>query len=130
MTTVSVQTQLTMEQLLEAMEQLDAASLESVTSKVLQLQAQHNAQDRFQREAELLDIIFRKKTPGFRRRFDRLNVKRRAFKLTAEEHQELLRLIEEVQAFDVHYIEALAELAVLRQVSLPDLMAQLGITAQ
>jgi hypothetical protein len=101
MTTVSVQTQLTMEQLLEAMEQLDAASLESV-----------------------------KKTPGFRRRFDRLNVKRRAFKLTAEEHQELLRLIEEVQAFDVHYIEALAELAVLRQVSLPDLMAQLGITAQ
>src|SRR5579863_2155546 len=95
MATVSVQAQLTMQQLLEAIGQIDAASLESVTHKALQLQAQNNAQDRFQREAELLDIVFRKKPLMFRRRFDRLNVKRREFKLTAEEHQELLRLIDE-----------------------------------
>ena len=127
MATVSVQAQLTMEQLLEAIGKLDAASLKSVTHKALQLQAQNNAQVRFQREAELLNVIFRKKPLAFRRRFDRLNVKRRAFKLTPEEHQELLQLIDEAQAFDVRYVEALAELAQLRQMSLPELMSQLGI---
>jgi hypothetical protein len=101
-----------------------------VTHKALQLQAQNKAQERFQREAELLDMVFRKKPLPFRRRFDRLNVKRRAFKLTPEEHQELLQLIDQAQAFDVRYVEALAELAQLRQISLPELMTQLGIKAQ
>jgi hypothetical protein len=130
MATVSVQAQLTMEQLLEAIGKLDAIGLDSVTHKALQLQAQKNAQNRFQREAELLDIIYRKKTPAFRRRFDRLNVKRRRFTLTPEDHQELLQLIDEAQAFDVCYVEALAELAQLRRMPLPELMAQLGIKTQ
>ena len=130
MAVVSVQAQLTMQQLLDAIGKLEPGELEAVTRKALQLQAQHNAQSRFQREAELLDIIFRKKPAAFRRRFDRLNAKRKAFQLTLAEHEELLRLIDEVQAFDVRYVAALAELAKLRQVSLPELMEQLGIKAQ
>lgn len=130
MATVVVQAQLTVEQLLEAIGQLDAVGLDTVTHKALQMQAQHNAQDKFQREVELLDTIFRKKPVGFRRRFDLLNAKARVFKLTPIEHQELLRLIDEAQAFDVGYVEALAELAQLRQLSLPELMDQLGIKAQ
>lgn len=130
MATVSVQAQLTTEQLLEAIGKLEPGELESVTRKALQLQAQHNAQRRFHREAELLDIIFRKKPAAFRRRFDRLNAKRRAFTLTPEEHAELLRMIEEVQAADVRYVEALAELATLRQVSLSELMEQLDLKAR
>src|SRR5439155_25876716 len=130
MAVVSVQAQLTMQQLLDAIGKLEPGELEAVTRKALQLQAQHNAQSRFQREAELLDIIFQKKSAAFRRRYDRLNTKRKGFQLTPAEHEELLRLIDEAQAFDVRYVEALAELAKLRQVSLPELMEQLGLKAQ
>jgi hypothetical protein len=67
------------------------------------------------------------KPPGFEERFEALNARRRAFTLTTEGHEELLRLIDESEAFTAQRIEAMGELAQLRQITLPALMKQLGL---
>jgi len=124
---ISDQAKLTTEDLLAAIEQLEPAEMDKVSRRLLHLQARHKAPNLSQREAELLREIYRAKRPGFQERFDDLNAKRRAFALTPEEHEELLGLVDESEAFTVRRLEALAELAQLRQVSLPALMKQLGL---
>jgi hypothetical protein len=120
---------LTTEDLLAAIEQLEPAELEKVSRRLLHLQACRKAPNLSEREADLLREVYRAKRPGFQERFDELNAKRRAFALTLEEHEEFLRLVEESEAFTVRRLEALAELAQLRQVSVPALMKQLGLKA-
>jgi hypothetical protein len=129
MAVVSVQAKLTTEDLLAAIEQLKPAEAEKISRRLLYLQARRRAANLSEREAELLRAIYREKRPGFQERFDELNVKRRAFTLTPEEHEELLQLVEESEAFTAQRLEALAELAQLRQTTLPALMKQLGLKA-
>jgi hypothetical protein len=126
---ISDQSKLTTEDLLAAIEQLEPAEIEKVSRRLLHLQARRKAPNLSEREAELLHEIYRAKRPGFQERFDELNARRRAFLLTPEEHEELLQLVEESEAFTVRRLEALAELAQLRQVPLPALMKQLGLQA-
>ena len=78
-------------------------------------------------EAELLQTINQEKRLGFQGRFDELAAKGRTFTLTAAEQEERLQLVEESEAFTVQRLQALVELAQLRQVSLPALMKQLNI---
>jgi hypothetical protein len=129
MAATSDQASLTLEDLLAAIEQLGPVDLEKVSQRLLHLQARRRAANLSEREAELLREIYRAKPPGFQERFDELNAKRRAFALSPEEHEELLRLVDESEAFTVRRTEALAELAQLRQVPLPTLMKQLGLKA-
>jgi hypothetical protein len=129
MAAISVQARRTTEELLAALEQREPAEAEKVSQHLLYLQARRKAPHLSEREAELLREIYRDKRPGFQQRFDELNAKRRAFTLIAEEHEELLRLVDESEQFTVRRLEALAELAQLRQVSLPALMRQLGLKA-
>ena len=63
------------------------------------------------------------------RRYHELVAKRRAETLTAEEHQELMALTNEVELWNARRIELVAELARLKRVSLPAMMEQLGLTA-
>jgi hypothetical protein len=123
---ISDQAKLTTEDLLAAIERLEPAETDKISRRLLHLQARHKAPNLSEREADLLLEIYRAKRPGFQERFDELNAKRRGFILTPEEHEELLRLVHESEAFTVRRLEALAELAQLRQVSLPALMKQLG----
>jgi len=118
---------LTTEELLAAIEQLEPAEMEKVSRRLLHLQARHKAPHLSEREAELLREIYHAKRPGFQERFDELNARRRAFSLTAEEHEELLQMVQESEAFTVRRVEAMAELARLRQVRLLELMTQLGL---
>jgi hypothetical protein len=101
--------------------------MEKVSRRLLHLQARRRAPHLPEREAELLREVYRAKRSGFQERFDELNARRRAFALTPEEHDELLRLVDESEAFTVRRLEALTELAQLRQVPLPTLMKQLGL---
>ena len=55
--------------------------------------------------------------------------KGRAFTLTPGEQEERLQLVQEAEAFTVRRLQALTELAQLRQTPLPTLMKQLGIKA-
>jgi hypothetical protein len=129
MATTSDRASFTVEDLLAAIEQLEPVELEKVSQRLLHLQARRRAPNLSEREAELLREIYRDKPHGFQERFDVLNAKRRAFTLTPEEHEELLRLVDESEAFTVRRTEALAELAQLRQIPLPALMKQLGLKA-
>jgi hypothetical protein len=129
MAVISIQAKLTTEELLDALEQLEPKEAEKVWRHLLHLQARRRAPHLSEREAELLREICRDKRPGFQERFDGLNAKRRAFTLTPEEHEELLRLVDESEAFTVRRLEALTELAQLRRVSLRALMKQLGLKA-
>src|SRR5919201_171165 len=119
MAVISVRAKLTTEDLLAALEQLEPAEAERVSRHLLHLQARRRAPQLSERETELLRQIYRAKRPGFQEHFDELNAKRRAFTLTPEEHAELLKLVDESEAFTVRRLEALAELAQLRRLSLP-----------
>lgn len=50
--------------------------------------------------------------------------------LTENEYEELLRLTDEAEAFDVRRIKALSELANLRQTNPTTLMQELGMARQ
>jgi hypothetical protein len=65
--------------------------------------------------------------PEIQRRYDQLIAKRRAESLTPDEHDELLRLTDQMENLEARRMEHLAELARLRQTSLPALMKTLGI---
>lgn len=106
-----------------------ASEAEKITRRLLYAQARRRVSHIPEREAELLQQIHAPKRPGFQERFDHLNAKRRSFTLTSEEQEELLRLVEESEAFTVRRLEALGELAQLRQLTLPALMKQLGLKA-
>jgi len=79
-----------------------------------------------QLEAQLLMKINRGVPFDRQRRYDALTEKRRAETLMPEEHEELLRLTEQVEKLHVERLEYLCKLADLRQVALPALMDELN----
>ena len=129
MAIVSVQARITTEDLIIAIEQLEPGEAEKITRRLLSTQARRRVSHLPEREAELLRQIYQEKRSGFQERFDLLNAKRRSFTLTSDEQEELLLLVDESEAFTVRRLEALGELAQLRQLTLPALMKQLGLKA-
>jgi|SRR5579871_3655944 len=79
-----------------------------------------------QRETELLRFV-RRRPSELGAPYRTLLRKLEAETLTEEERQELLPLTEIAEAFAVHRLEALVELAALRQTTLPDLRRELDI---
>ena len=129
MSVVQVQAQLPTDELLKAVGQLSQPELERFVSQILALRAQRQAPTVSQREAELLQTINQGVPAEIQQRYDELIAKRRAETLTSEEYKELLHLTSEIERLAVKRLEYLAELARIRQTSLRDLMAQLGIPA-
>jgi hypothetical protein len=115
------------EELLKAADQLPTDQLEAFVSQALLLQARRRVPYVPEREAELLLKIHEGLPEETRARYYALIDKRDDETLTPEEYKELLRLTDEAEAWNVRWIEALTELAQLRQLSLRDLMDSLGI---
>lgn len=78
-------------------------------------------------ETVLLKIIKEMSRNPFRKRLNALREKLRNETITTDEHIELLWLTEQVERRNVDRVSALADLARLRGVSLPEVMGQLGI---
>jgi len=78
-------------------------------------------------ESELLLEINRGLPSAVAERYRELTSRRRAGKLTPEEHQELLRLTDEAEQLQAERIERLAQLARLRGKPLRAVMDELGI---
>jgi hypothetical protein len=78
-------------------------------------------------EAELLQRINKGLPEATWERYRALKTKRDAETLTDAEHAELIRLVNEVEGWNVRRLEAVAELAKLRGVPFPDLFQQLGL---
>ena len=127
MATVEVRSQVSPDELLDGVAQLDTPALERFVSQVLTLRAKRIAPSMPKKEAELLQQINQGLPPDVQRRYDELTAKRRAETLTPEGHQELLALVDRIEQADAERVRALTELAQLRNVSVKTLMAELGI---
>ena len=127
MPTVQVEAQLTTEELLQAVQQLDKNELEQFVFQVVSFRAKQQAPSMPKAEAELLQKINRGLPKELVDRYSKLIAKRQAEDLTPDEHKELLSLTDQVEKLEARRVEHLAQLAHLRQTSMTDLMDSLGI---
>ncbi len=129
MSVIQVEAQLSAEELLKAVEQLSAQELEQFFDKIVKMRAQQSAPRLSLQESELIARINQPMALDIRQQYDDLIAKRRASSLTKKEHEELLRLTNEVEKSDAERVHCLVELARIRNLSIDDLMNQLGIQA-
>jgi hypothetical protein len=127
MPVVQVEAQLSLDELLKAVEQLSQPELGKFVSRVIALEAQRKAPSLPQAEAELLLKINQGVPSQVQKRYDTLVVQRQAETLTPDEHDELLRLTNQIEDLQARRMEYLAELARLRKTSLTALMDSLGM---
>ena len=127
MPSIQIEAQFSSNKLLEVVDQFSQKELDQFVSAVIALRARRQAPSLPKRESELLMRINQHLPAEVQARFDELVIKRQEETLTHDEHEELMRLIEQVEASDVERLKALAELAQFRGISIDELMNQLGI---
>lgn len=129
MTTIQVKSEIKIdiEQLMDGVARLDTPALENLLSQVSLVLAQRKAPRLSQQESLLLQQINAGVPEAIQKRYIELQTKLHHEMISADEHQELLALIDEIELADANRLQALLELAQLRQVSLHELMHQLGI---
>ena len=127
MPAIPIEAQMTTGQLLKAVERMPQPELDRFVERVVALRASLRAPRLSQAESELLAKINEGVPAGLQSRYDELIAKRRGATLTPGEHDELLRLTEQVEALDARRVEYLAELARSRKTTLRALMRDLGI---
>ena len=127
MTVIKIEAQVPSDELIKAVEQLDAPELERFIAQVIALQARRKAPALPRPEAELLQRINRGIPPDVQRRYGELIARRQAGRLAPEEHRELLRLTDQIEQFDAERVEHLAALAQLRGIPLAQLLNDLGL---
>ena len=124
---LQVNAQITFDDLLNAVRQLSVPELERFSAFVLRLQAQQKAVSLSPGESALLLKINTGLGAETQARYDQLIAKRRSETLTNDEYAELLRLTQQAEQIDGQRVEALVELAKLRNVPLKTVMQQLEI---
>ena len=124
---VEVRSQVSVNELLNGVAQLDTPELEHFVAQVLTLRAKRIAPCLPEAEVALFEKINQGLPLDVQHRYDDLTAKRRAETLTPEEHRELLALIDRVEQADAERVQALSELAQRRNVSVTALMTELGI---
>ncbi len=127
MPTIKVEAELSADKLLEAAEQLSLPDLEQLVSRLLAVQAQRKVPNLSEEETALLMRINSALPPEARHRYQKLIDKRRREHLTESEYEELIALSNEVEEQQAERLEAVAELARIRNTSLRKLMDALGI---
>jgi len=128
MATVHITTEASTEQLLHSVANLPADELEQFVAKVLAIRANLKAPSLPAQEAQLLLEINKGLSDEQQQRFQTLDAKRQAESLDAAEHTELLELIEKMETLNAARMQHLVQLAQLRNVSLDELMSDLGLT--
>lgn len=127
MPTIQIEANLSSEQLLNAARQMSGQELTQFVERVLALRAQRAAPLLPAAESELLLKINHPLPAELQQRYDELLARRDARALSPAEHQELLQLTDQVELLEAERMAHLIELARLRQVSLEELMRQLGL---
>ena len=127
MPAIQVRSQVSLDELLNGIAQLETPELEHFIAQALTLRAKRIAPSLRHGETRLLQKINRGLPPNVQQRYNELTAKRRAETLTSEEHQELLTLIDRIERADAGRVQALTKLAQLRNVSVMTLMVELGI---
>lgn len=114
-------------QLTQVIEQLSLAELDRFADEVMALRARRHAPVLSADESALFATINQSLSADEQHRLAELGEKRVDETLIPEEHHELLRLQQRLEALHVKRMKALAELARLRGVTLTAIMEQLGI---
>jgi hypothetical protein len=127
MPTVHVEAEISRDELLKAVEQLNPRDFSHFLSQVLALRARREAPSLSASESQLLIRINQGLPDETRRRYDDLIAKRQAETLNEEELRELLGLTDVVENLEAVRLDALAALARSRGESLGAIMAKLGI---
>lgn len=118
---------MSLDELIKGADQLDEIDLDRLLYQVVVLRARRKALVLPEEEAKLLLKINQGIPADLRDRYQTLRQKREAEILTDTEHETLIQLSNEIEQIGAQRLEALASLAQLRDVSLLDLMGNLGI---
>ena len=113
--------------IVEAVAQLPTEELAAFVERVATLRAERVAPHAPADEAALLLRIGRGLPPARRRRYDALLLKRDEEMLSPEEHDELIRLTDELEQLQAERAEAIVALARLRRMSPVALLTSLGL---
>ena len=128
MTTLHFHSAIELEQVLQGVDTLDTPELERFLAQVGILLARRKAPSIPQREAALLQKINKALLPDPTQiHYQQLSQKLNTGTITPIEHENLLNLIDVIEQADAERMQALFELAQLRNVPLEALMLQLGI---
>jgi len=118
---------MSLDELIQAANQLDSSDLERLLQQVVILRAYRKVNVQTLEEAQLLHKINQGIEGELRAQYQTLRAKKEAETLTDAEYNTLIQLSNQIEQFGAQRLEALANLAQLRQVSLSDLMETLGI---
>jgi hypothetical protein len=92
-----------------------------------QVLLQHKLQLGAPSEVELLQDIYQGIPNEIQQRYDELRQKLHNETLSAEEHQELIGMVDVIEQYDVDRLSKLIQLTKIRNVSLDELMRQLKL---
>jgi uncharacterized protein (DUF342 family) len=118
---------MSLDELIRAAHQLDETDLEQLLHQVVFLRARRKTQVLPEAEAQLLLKVNQGIPAEIHAHYQILRQKRESETLTDAEHDTLIQLSNQIEQIGAQRLEALANLAQLRQVSLLDLMEALGI---
>jgi hypothetical protein len=128
MTTIQLQTQVSLEDLLNSLQQLNVKELEQVAHHTAVLKARQVVPSLSKEETELLLKMNQGVVPEeVRQRCGVLNAKARQGTITDQEHKELMNLVDQIELLNAERIGYLIRLAELRQMSLEEVMQALEI---
>ncbi|MFZ0546499.1 MAG: hypothetical protein WAM60_13725 [Candidatus Promineifilaceae bacterium] len=121
-----IQLEITRDNLLEAIKQLENEELANLVADILNVRASRYAPVLGHQETELFQYINQWLTPEEQLQREELQQKLEDETLTELEHKRLIQLNEKAEWLNARRIEALAQLAALRQTTLPQLMYTMG----
>jgi len=127
---IRLQTEISLEEFLNEIEQLDTSDLQEMLTHLLREQARRKAISLSKQEADLIRAINQSLPPEAQGRFRVLQQKRQAEILSPIEQRELTELTETLETLAVVRTERLIELAALRGQSLEQVQAELNLGAQ
>jgi hypothetical protein len=118
---------MSLEELIKAAHQLNETDLDQLLHQVVVLRASRKAPVLPEVESQLIQQINQGIPNDLNNQYRSLQQKRDTTTLSEAEHQTLTQLSEQVEQIGAQRLEALANLAQLRQIPLLDLMETLGI---
>ena len=109
-------------------ERLDNRSLDTFIAHILSLRVQRKTSDKQKEEADLLQKINKSLSIQEIDRFNFLNEKHSEENITEQEYTEYLVLIQKIEKLNVKRLKYLISLAQLRNVTVLEVMKQLGLS--
>jgi hypothetical protein len=114
-------------QVIDDLARLTARQLETVIEHASALRLQKRKALMSERESEILRVINRGLSPEKNVRLEQLQERLRQETIRPREHQQLLKLSDELEKLGAQRLKALIELASLRKTSVPKLMSEMGL---